>query len=97
MKYAIFNIEIKCADYEFNSYGLHEMPNEVNISEFAEEYLSTFYGNYEYNEAGEIIEIPGEKSEGDEGYYFNGGELYCSLVSAQEITKREYDVMKKYI
>lgn len=50
----------------------------------AEEYVKGFYND------------DGEESDNGE-YYFNGGEVACSIKKLKEITKKEYDVLRKFI
>ena len=51
----------------------------------AEEYVKNFYDGLD---------------EGDEGcgtYYFNGGEIACSVYSLDELTKKEFNILRKFI
>lgn len=80
-RYWYLNIEIRNGEYEHNSKSVHMTKGK---SEFdTDDYLKNFYGD------------DGDK-DGD-CYYFNGGEIACSISDFQEITKEEYDVLRKFI
>lgn len=84
-RYYLYNVKIQNGEYEHNSYSTHSFPPDVDAKEHAEKYVEDFYG-------GE----PGEKTFGDDWYYFNGGEIAAKMLSVQEITKEECDVLRKF-
>lgn len=85
MKYGLINIETKCGEYEFTQAYLVRFRKD--LEKRADEVAKTWYDDRVKNWDG------GRENE----YYFNGGELAVSVHSFEELTKKEYDVMKKYI
>ncbi len=82
MRYWFLDLQITCGEYEFNSTSVHE----TDKKEFdAETYAKEFYDNND------------DDTEDNEIYYFNGGEVAVEVCRIDEITKKEYDILKEYI
>ena len=82
-KYIVLNLKIQNGEYEYSSKTIHEIPEEVNIDEFTEEYASEFYSKFSHEDSGT--------------YYFNGGEVAVRVRGYSVITKQEYKILLKYI
>jgi hypothetical protein len=83
MKYWFLNIHIQDGEHEHNSLSVHVTKGNEKFD--VDDYLKDFYGNKEDTEVDGDI------------YYYQGGSIACSLESLQEITKKEYTVLKKFI
>lgn len=81
MKYWFLKIHIQNGEYEHDSIGLHQTKGEKEFD--AEDYVSEFY--------------PNKAWDSDGVHYFNGGEIACSVYELKEITKQEYNTLKKFI
>lgn len=83
MKYWFLNIAIQDGEHEHNSLSVHITKGNKEFD--AEDYLNDFYGNSEDTER-----------DGD-WFYYQGGSIACNLERLEEITKAEYEVLKKFI
>lgn len=85
MKYVYRTFRERNGEYEYTHKGVHELDDNVNINKFLDDYISQWY----------YLCPKGRKEDG--GYYFNGGEVWIGVSNYKEITKEEYDILKKYI
>lgn len=83
MKYWFLKIHIQNGEYEYYSSSLHQTKGKKDFD--AEAYVSDFYANAD------------EDNPNDGVYYFNGGEVACCVKDIQEITKKEYDILHRFI
>ncbi len=83
-KYIFVSLEIRNGVYEYISHTVHEIPKDKNTLEFGDNYAKTFYVD------------ENKPFQDEEGYYFYGGEVAVKLSLAEEITKREYEVLMKF-
>lgn len=84
MRYFIYNIFERNGEYEYTHKCLTEMPDnsEQTPEEFLEETARTFYSD----------------SESQEGnYWWHFGELVTRGDKITEVTKKEYDILLKYM
>ena len=84
-RFYVWNIEENNGEYEYTHKGVAELDDKDDPLEWLEDYTSEFYGGGD-----------GEKDEDTGGYWFNG-EILCFVGGMQEISKDEYDIVKKYI
>ena len=83
MKHVFLMLSIRNGEYEYTSKTVHSIPTDKNVSEFSEEYASSFYG--------------GEPDPSDDGYYFNAGEVHVSVCKVEEINDKHFNVLKQFI
>lgn len=83
MKYYFRTIEIRNGEYEYTSTGKMMLPDNKDAHETLKEYCSDFYGT--------------EGTLEDGWYLFGGGVVAVAPGIIREITKAEYDVLKKFI
>jgi len=84
LRYWFLNIKIINGEYEYNSVSLHMTDGD----EFdAEDWAKSFYET----DGGE------ENEPGDGNFYFNGGEVCVSVHGLEEISKKDYTILRKYI
>lgn len=83
-------MEIRSGEYEFTSTSVHEISSRRSIVKFGRDYAKDFYGNqpkpFQYN----------DKIDPDDWWYFNGGEVASRVETIKEITKEEYDILKRF-
>ncbi len=84
MKYFILKIFERNGEREYTHKVLTQMPKNAELSpeEFLEETARTFYE---------------ESEEKDGDYWWHFGELVTRGDSITEVTKKEYDILKKYM
>lgn len=89
MKYIFLEMKIRNGEYEYSSQSVHELPARKSTEKFGRDYAKDFYGGkpFQYN----------DKIDPDGEWYFNGGEVAVRCKEVQEITKEEYEVLKKYL
>lgn len=83
-QFIFLKLKERNGEYEYIHPSVHEIPSELDINEFAENYASEFYD-------------PSRMKPGDDGYYFNGGEVHVRVYTAMAISKRDYDLLKSYL
>jgi len=81
MRYWITEVEINCAPICENTKSVHKTRGKEDFDSDA--YAGDYYGGAEQNDNG--------------NYELCGGEAIISDCGAKEITKKEYDVLKKFI
>jgi hypothetical protein len=90
-KFIFLSMQIRNGEYEHSSESVHEIPACKTIRKFGQEYAKDFYGTppkaFQYN----------DKIDPDDWWYFNGGEIAARVRRIEEITKEEYDVLKRFI
>jgi len=84
MRYFLLTIKIRVGEYEFDSMSLQRTRSKIYD---ADAYVRNFYGTCD------------ERSSGDEAgtYYFHDGCLACWVSGLTEVTKSEYEVLKKFL
>lgn len=84
MKYFYIEIEERNGEYEYRHKVVRSCPLNVNPDKFFDDNLAgSWYG--------------GEVDKEDDGYYYNGGEVFVELTRVEEITKEEFDILNKYL
>lgn len=83
-RYWLLKLVITIGDYEFFDKSLHKCKGEFD----GENYAKNFYGD---------ADEPDVDFDADGVYYFNGAELAVSVFGMKELTKKEYEVMNKYL
>jgi len=87
MKYFIYKVFERNGEFEYTHKGLTSFdPEETGYS--PEEWLEDTAKNF-YSE--------GEKYSPDDDYYWHFGMLITQAHSITEVTKEEYDILRKYI
>lgn len=88
-KFVFLQIGVRTGEYEFDSKSLHEVNHRTNITKFSQKYAKGFYSGkpFQYN----------SPPDPDGEWYFNAGEVCAWVDKVEEISKEEYDVMKKFI
>jgi hypothetical protein len=81
MKYWLLTIAITVGDYEFYQKSLHKCKGEFDCND--NDYIRNFYADSEEEEQGV--------------YSANGGEIQWCAHDIQELTKKEYEMMRNYI
>jgi len=81
-RYYVYNIEERNGEYEYNHKGVVQLGENDDPDEWLEDYTSDFYGG------------GGDK---EEDYYWFNGEIICWAGMMREISKDEFDVVKRYI
>jgi hypothetical protein len=85
-RYYVYSIDERNGEYEYTHKHVVQLGEDDNPDEWLEDYTSDFYGGGD-----------GEKDEDcDDGYWFNG-EILCWAGGMTEISKDEFDVVKRYI
>ena len=85
MKYYFKEIGVRTGEYEFELKSTHTCDEDQDINNILDEYIQDFYGG----ECEDMFD--------NEEYYFFGGEVAVCLNRVTEVTKEEYEVLKKYI
>jgi hypothetical protein len=80
-RFYIYDIHERNGEYEYNHKHPVQLDADQNPDEWLEEYTSEFYGE-------------GDKE--DDYYWFNG-ELICTPYGMTEISKDEFNVVKRYM
>lgn len=88
-KFVFIDIEVRHGEYEFNSKSVHEISARRSTEKFGQDYAKQFYSGkpFQYN----------DKIDKDDWWYFNGGEVAARIQDAREVTKEEYDVLRKFL
>lgn len=84
MKHLLVTLRIQNGEYSYHSTALHEVADNVNENEFAENEARTFY------DEATVDEQP-------EAYYFNAGEVAVSIGSVKTVPLKDAIVLKKYL
>lgn len=82
-KCVLVEVKVQNGEYEYYSKSMHVVGKDVNIRKIGERHAKTFYANFSY--------------EDDGTYYFNGGEVAAQLYKAEEVTRQEYQILRKFI
>ena len=82
MRYWFLKMEIQSGDYTVDTSSVHKTPKQ-------EEFDGNAYAQDFWND--------GEETYGDGIYYFDCGCIACSVIRLTEITKKEYDIMRKHL
>lgn len=83
-RFYFLNVAERNGEYEYNHKSVMELPHDTDpIKYFHDTYPKDFYGGSVFEE--------------NDGFYFNGGEVCVCTEPFKEITKEEYEVLKKYI
>lgn len=80
-RFYLWTIEERNGEYEYTHKGVVVLDENQDPNDWLEDYTSTFYGE-------------GEKK--DDYYWFNG-EIICENGGTTEISKDEFEVVKRYI
>lgn len=81
-RYWFIKLQITIGEYETYS-------NSIHMTEDGQKFNAEEYAMNEYDGL--------DDGDTDGTYYFNGGEVACSVYGLEEITKKEYDIMEKYL
>lgn len=83
-RYAVIKLSIQHGEYSETSTSLHTITDDVFIDEYGRRHAEEFYPDAtdDYK---------------DETYYSNAGEVATKLISIDEVTKTEFELLKKYI
>ena len=78
--------QIRFLAYPFitSVFCVHKISKDKDTLEFSDNYAKTFYVD------------ENKPFQDEEGYYFYGGEVAVKLSLAEEITKKEYDVLERF-
>ncbi len=87
-RYICINVEIRDGEHEYNCKTAFSLDADLNIDEVAKEYTQTFFGSKDSIE---------EREEGNGWYWDDFSVRMCRLYTYNELTKDEYDIVKKYI
>jgi len=82
-KFVFIELHIQNGEYEYTSKSVHEIPVEIKLDDFGEEYAKGFYGKYSYSDRG--------------SHYFNGGEVAVENKGVMVIATDEYHVLNKFL
>lgn len=82
-KFALFHLKVQNGEYDYKIRSVHEVPVELSVDFLSDLHAKDFYGRFAYSDNG--------------SHYFNGGELAVESKGGVEITKSEYNVLKKYL
>lgn len=82
MKYVFLELESRNGEYEYTHPSVHTLKNSIDLDEWSDEYCRMFWGE-------------GEAEDG--GYYFHGGCIWVGVSRVKEISKKEYDILCKYV
>lgn len=82
-KYVMVEVKIQNGEYEYYSKSLHIVGKKVDAHKIGERHAKKFYANFSHKDDGT--------------YYFNGGEVATQLYKAQEITRKEYQILNKFL
>jgi len=82
-KFLFVEIKVRNGEYEYYSNSLHRVGQKVDKTKYGEKHARTFYENFSHEEDGT--------------YYFNGGEVAAELYKVQEVTRKEFSVLSKFI
>ena len=85
-RFYTYSIDERNGEYEYTHKGVVALDDGTSPDEWLEDYTKDFYGGGE-----------GEPDESQDGGYWFNGEILCWAGGTQEISKDEFDVVKKYI
>ena len=88
MKYWFLKLLIRQGEYEFYSMSTHKQQaneKDFDMATFSEAYAADFYG------------CPDDPDDTGGSYYFDCGNLCVEVYSRQEVTKKEYETLGKFI
>lgn len=85
-KYVFLSIETRDGEREYTQDRVHRIDKEDSIDKFADEFVKTYFDDEDE-----------ESGEEDGGYYQLGGQVHCSVKKVMEISKEDYEVLKRYI
>lgn len=85
LSHAIISIDYRDGEREYTHKHLVTFLVENGLQKGCEDWFN------------ELHNPNGEHKEEDGGYYLSGGEYHVKLANYQEITKEEFQVMKKYL
>jgi hypothetical protein len=85
MRYFFKEIKVRTGEYEFEQRSTHTCEDNEDIDKILDDYIQDYYSN----ECEDMFD--------NEEYYFFGGEVAVSLNNVTEITKEEYEVLRKFI
>ena len=83
MIYVLLNIHVQNGEYEHNHLSLHELPEDTQLDEWAENYAKEFYGS--------------EADEDNGTYYFYGGEIASRVEDYKTLPPEDYKILKRYL
>lgn len=84
-KFLLLYLEERNGEYEYSHRSVHVLPNGLSVTaeRIAKNYARKFYG--------------GKPELDDGGYYFNNDEVFVSIKSWQFISKKDFNVLNKYL
>lgn len=82
MKYAILKISERNGEYESLNYYTLRIKKSITAKQL-DKFMRNWRGAFDYEE--------------DKHYYFNSGQIVCTVESYQEIPKEDYEILNKYI
>lgn len=83
-KFVFISLEERNGEREYTHNIVREIPEKTDAWDYGDKNLAAqWYAD--------------DADEQDDGYYFNGGEVCVSVKGARDITKEEYDVLKKFL
>jgi hypothetical protein len=82
-RFYVYNIYERNGEHEYNHKSVIQLDADQDPDKWLEDYTSDFYGG-------------GSEKEGD-SYWFNGWTFLCEAHGMTEISKDEFDVVKRYI
>jgi hypothetical protein len=89
-KYIFIDLLVRHGEYEFNCQSVHEVGSKADKDKWATRYAKNFYNTSGDNKPDVFDNDPGT-------FYFNCMDVAVQVDDYKEITKEEYNILKRFL